>query len=299
MTAYRWIPLLADLIREDITDERRSIAWKQLVVKMRAEIGTSSAGTDIEFEVMLREFVNSSKSWIIYSLVDMARYVDMYFFPYNKDAKYERIRYDHYAYRMEEQQRFLDWNTQAFTFPDTIEETEPRYVLDIGCGSFPFYALMNDENMIQYYLGIDKRSMQRFIDEDPRKFHTPDKIGFLQFDILIQDWAILKTAIPKLTTIFMGEVLHCLPTPLIWLRRMTEEFPKLREICILELSTDKARGLSQGFEYHMQAHGSGDCFQMCDMPKVAEDLDMELKIREASSQHTMYILTRKPTKNEG
>ncbi len=287
LTAYRWVPLLASIMREQ-NQELRTGMWDQLVYKMCAEMNIRPGSTECsELELMLRAFVTSNGDWIDYTLADMSRYAHKILLKGMENKQIELKRYDSYPGRMEQQQKFLRWNPEAFSIDD-----DGVSIIDIGCGSFPYYKLFDNNNpTLDKYLGVDKRSMEETLFNAPCTFDE-NRVFFHQLDVVLGNKAVLKDLIIP-DVLFMGEFIHCVIDPYLLILDLLNLFPSIHEIRILEVSLDNQGGLGQAFEFHMQEHVAKHTFSAKRLPELASKLNMDMKTRAVSSQHVMYILEKK------
>lgn len=287
LTAYRWVPLLASIMREH-NQEVRTGMWDQLVKKMCADMNVKVGSTTCsELELILRTFVTKNQDWIDYTLADMSRYAHKILLKGMENKQIELKRYENYPGRMAQQQKFLRWNNEAFVIDDSNAS-----IIDIGCGSFPYYNLFRkNNNHMDKYLGVDKRDMDDVLYNDPQKFN-PNEVFFKRLDVVLGNKAVLKDLIIP-DVLFMGEFIHCVIDPYSLLKDFLNMFPSIYEIRILEVALDNVGGLGQAFEFHMQEHVAKHTFSARRLPELASKLNMSMKTREVSSQHVMYILEKK------
>jgi len=295
MTSYRWVPLLATLAKDDVDDATKMIAWLDLTRLLREKLFEGSAAAVIthdmemtfeEAENYLRKFIDKNKNWIMYSLLDMGFYVND-LVPFDD---VEKARMEAYPHRMAEQAKFLRWFEGGFTLP--IQCLPDAKILDIGCGTMPYTGLFDVHNQagsVNKYLGLDKKDMRPFLPEG--EIIKPYNIMFEQLDICTAD---IRNIVYHPDVIFFGESLHCLCIPIPTLKKLCDYFgDTLKVMMFLEPNLNTQSGLSTAFPFHMKLHADGMFVNTKTISNIAMLLGMNMSKREASSQHTMYVLERR------
>lgn len=282
LTAYRWIPILYVLTCDEIDPYLKRLAWKALSGRLKMLDNPAA-------ENIIREAINRNENWIKYSLADMCYYATK-LFGTSDVSLIEGIRMKTYPGRMSEQEKHLCWNYDAFKLWDRTDE-EFR-ILDVGCGTFPYLDKFAQTNAgkVKQYIGIDKSDMAMFSGA-----HKTDKLGF---DVIFHKVNIcgnshkLEEIIETPNVLFFGESFHCLCNPLNIVQRLLDRFPEVYKIAILEHQSDEQQGLFMGFNFHMRMHGGTCVVNEEYISSVAAVLGWRMFVRDASSQHKMFVLVK-------
>lgn len=303
MTAYRWIPLLACLANKKTSDDVRMIAWLDLV-KLVEGSGMDRIKTQL-YKNGLRRFIKENAAWINYTMADFSYYANRCIPDDGVQKSLEQYRMDLYHDRMQDQFDFLEWEREAFK-ETGFEGCGELEILDLGCGTFPYIELFRLSNTngpmssLSRYTGVDKRKIsserldelhENYSSDDMTvKFFISDAFNDVpnQFDSKALDY--LEAATPNI--LFLGESLHCVDTPKLILAKLIKLFPSIQRISILEPNLDSMIGLSQAFPFHMKLHANGLFVNSKTLSCLATNLGFNVQVVKASSQHTMYHLTR-------
>ncbi len=308
LTSYRWVPLLATLANNETRDDLRMIAWLD-AVKLIEELEMPPHMTQ-QFENNLRSFINKNKSWINYTMADFWWYAHNMLpleLPLESTiAKdWNDYRMSLYHDRMQDQFDFLEWNREAFV-EKNFEGCGALEILDLGCGTFPYIEMFRLSNIngpmssLSGYTGVDKRAVkperwaeikESYNDETLNvKFFIADM--FKDFPKNCDAKVLEYFDAVKPNVLFFGESLHCIPTPKLVLSKILSILPEIQRISILEPNLGTMRGLSQAFPFHMKLHANGLFVNTKTLSCMATNLGFNVQAVKASSQHTMYHLTK-------
>jgi len=302
LTSYRWVPLLACLANLKTREDVRIIAWLDLV-KLIKGLGFSQEKEEL-YENNIREFIHRNRSWINYTMADFLHYVNK-LLPDNREIGGEVYRMSLYHDRMHDQFNFLQWNIDAFLEAGFGGEGELE-MLDLGCGTMPYIELFRMANVegppsrLSGYTGVDKRTVsERRLEEILENYNSETlNVEFFISDVFddvpnrIEARVLDFFESVQPNVLFFGESLHCMSTPKYTLSKLLKLLPKIERISVLEPNLDNMEGLSQAFPFHMKLHANGLFVNSKTLSCMATNLGFNMRAVEASSQHTMYHLTR-------
>ncbi len=310
MTSYRWIPLLATLASNETRDDLRMIAWLD-AVKLIEELGMPPYMTQA-FENDLRSFINKNKNWINYTMADFWWYAHNMLpleLPLESTVgkDWNDYRMSLYHDRMQDQFDFLEWNKEAFK-EINFEGCGELEILDIGCGTMPYLELFRKANMpkdgppslISGYTGVDKRAIHQDRFDEIKENYPDDSLMvrfylsnmFKEFPVNCEKSFLTHIKAVQPNVLFLGEALHCVDRPRHFLSALLRKLIKVKRISILEPHLGTVKGLSQAFPFHMKLHANGLFVNCKTLSCMATNLGFNLHVVKASSQHTMYHLTK-------
>lgn len=287
LSSYRLTAAIA-ILTPGGKKQNKEAAWKFVIDCFMDEYKEHMSPSAMQATINMLAFrLLSLGDWAKYVAADMVKYADMVLDGEIEEAggelDIEKLCMKHYHSRMEAQAKLIFMQNDVFLY----HGLEEYYVLDIGCGTMPYFKIMCRNawvsSRIKEYIGIDKREVTGYPDDS--------RIRFLQHSF--EDFMCNRATTEeykKTNYILLCEFLHCVEDPEHIIKSLMLHFPNLKTIKIVEVKPDSSLGF--GFDFHMKMHTEGISTEINEemLGHLAYKHNLLFDRKDLSTQHVVYSL---------